>query len=341
MSSRRSAGADRRHVVLVEDQLYHITEMLDALRETAPELLAWTTVCAIEAPGADTTRAVAAWLEQHPALRVSARLDPGALSHDAAARFTPLESGHVQDLAGFARALAAMLLPGGVLVQDIHLSTLPFIPQDRWWESIYAAAMVRGMFADRAPAVRFLSNKRGYTATFGRDLMDAGFDPRDVMDKSELATTVAPTLQRDVRERFPLGLESGTRAAGVIPVSAHDASRRELEETIDVVEWNASGRLELAGRLLKAPVVFRSGSQEAVTWQALIADRLDSGDGVPVLEVGRRLSAEGAERAEASNLAARHAHLLRSRLCDPGALVTVNHTYRLHDRLVVGRVRPR
>jgi hypothetical protein len=341
MSSRRSAGADRRHVVLVEDQLYHITEMLDALRQTAPELLAWTAVCAIEAPGTDTTRAAASWLEQYPALRVSARLDPRELPDEIVGRFTPLESGHVQDLAGFARGLASMLLPGGILVQDIHLSTLPFVPQDRWWESIYAAATVRGMFADRPPAVRFLSNKRGYTATFGRDLMDAGFDPRDVMDKSELTTTVIPTLERDVRERFPLGLEAGTRAAGIVPISAHDASRRELEETIDLIEWSVSGRLEIAGRLLKAPVVFRTGSHEAITWQALIADRLDAGEGVPVLEVGRRLAAEGAERAEASNQAARHAHLLRSRLSDPGALVTVNHTYRLHDRLVVGRVRPR
>ena len=63
------------------------------------------------------------------------------------------------------------------------------------------------MFPERPPAVRFLSNKRGYAATFGRDLMDAGFDPRDVMDKAELEATVVPAIARDVRERFPLLLE--------------------------------------------------------------------------------------------------------------------------------------
>ena len=54
-----------------------------------------------------------------------------------------------------------------------------------------------------------------------------------------------------------------------------------------------------------------------------------------------RLAAAGAERAEASNLAARHIHALRARLNTPGAIITANHAYRLDERLSVGRVRRR
>src|SRR4030095_10242769 len=122
--------------------------------------------------------------------------------------------------------LASLLLPGGLLLQDVHLSTLHFIPADRWWESIYLAATVRGIFPKHQPAVRFISNKRGYTATFGRDLMDAGFDPREVMDKAELDTVVVPSIASDLSVRFPLELTSSVRPHPV-PVAADNDSRHE------------------------------------------------------------------------------------------------------------------
>jgi hypothetical protein len=107
------------------------------------------------------------------------------------------------------------------------------------------------------------------------------------------------------------------------------------------VEWDANGRVELAGRLLSAPVTFRPGSQEAVTWQRLIAERIAGGAGVPVGEVGQRLAETGADRAEISNLAARHIHALRARLTSPAAIVTANHAYGLDASVIVGRVRRR
>ena len=120
------------------------------------------------------------------------------------------EPGDIVDAAAFARIVSRLLRPGGLLIQDVQLSTLPFVPADRWWESIYLAATVRGMFPSRAPTVRFLSNKRGYSATFGRDLLDAGFDPRDVMDKSALRDTVVPAVDRTLRSRVPADAR-GTR----------------------------------------------------------------------------------------------------------------------------------
>lgn len=320
--------------------MYHTTEWLESLARIAPHLLAWTTVCAIDEAGPDTTAAVGRWLGQYGTLQVAARVNPSDLGPDHVRRLMPITGVHVAELSRFAKLLSSLLLPGGVLVQDIHLSTLRFIAPDRWWESIYVAATVRGMFPQRPPAIRFVSNKRGYTATFGRDLMDAGFDPREVMDKTELDTVIVPTVVRDVDERFPLELTSSQRKSPV-PIATVDASRQEVADTLDLVESDVDGRSELWGRLIAAPVAFRAGSNEAITWQRLIADRIEKGPGVPVAEVGQRLAEEGAERAEVSNLAARHVHVLRSRLSHPGAIVTANHTYKLQETLTVGRVRRR
>jgi len=331
---------ERRHVVAVEDHLYHTTEMLEAMARTSPAMLAWTTVCAIEEPGNDTTSTVDGWLRRFDRIQIAARVDHRDLTKDHRARLFALEASHLVDVPSFARTVASLLIPGGVLVQDVHLSTLHCIPSDRWWDSIYVAATVRGMFPRRQPAVRFVSNKRGYSATFGRDLMDAGFDPREVMDKVELERVILPSVERDIDERFPLELTASDRAIAT-PIAADDESRRDLEARLDLVEWDTAGRVELGGRLLDAPVVFRAGSSEGLTWQQLIAERLSGGPGVPVADVGQRLAEPGAERAEISNLAARHVHALRARLSNPGAIVTASHAYRIVPEVTAGRVRRR
>ena len=320
--------------------MYHTEEMLDAMARVAPELLGWTTVCCVDSPGPDTAAAIAGWLRRFGGVQIAARCDVAAFPPADRRRLRPIEGSELAELSASARLIASLLLSDGVLVQDVHLSTLRFIPADRWWESIYVAATVRGMFAQHQPAVRFVSNKRGYSATFGRDLMEAGFDPRDVMDKSELESAVLPSLVRDLDARLPLELVTSSAAAPA-PVAAHDDSRREIAGRLDLVDWEVSGRVELHGRLLAAPVTFRAGSHEGLTWQHLIGERIADGTGVSVLDVGRRLAEAGAERAELSNLAARHVHGLRSRLSNPSAIVTISHAYRLDPSITVGRVRRR
>jgi hypothetical protein len=297
-------------------------------------------VCAIEEPGNDTTSTVDGWLRHFAGIQIAARVDRHAIANQHRGRFFAIEPSHLVDVPSFARTLAGLLIPGGVLVQDVHLSTLHCIPSDRWWDSIYVAATVRGMFPKRQPAVRFVSNKRGYSATFGRDLMDAGFDPREVMDKVELERVILPSVVRDIDGRFPLELTASDRMHAM-PIAADDESRREVEARLDLVEWDTAGRVELGGRLLDAPVTFRAGSNEGLTWQQLIAERLSGGSGIPVAEVGARLAEAGAERAEISNLAARHVHALRARLSNPGAIVTASHAYRIVPEVTVGRVRRR
>jgi hypothetical protein len=323
-------GFVRRPLVVVEDHLHHVSELLEALPET--ETRQATVVC-LDRPGPDTNRITASWLERYPGLQVAARLE-GEVSTSR----IPLDPAAFEGASRFCKMVAGMLRPGGLLLQDIQLATLGFIPPDRWWESIYLANTVRGMFAGTPPACRFLSNKRGYEATFGRDLLDAGFDPRDVMDKSDLRGMVVPVVHSYLGRAFPLILQiPGVPDAAV---ARTEEDRREVETHLDLAVWQGEP-VEIGGRLLAEGkrLSFKAGSQEAVTWLELIGDRLEGGEGIPVLDVGARLAPEEAGRAEITNLAARHVHGLRSRLKNGGAIVTAHHAYRLSEGVRVGLAR--
>ena len=315
--------------------MYHTGELLAALAAVRPELISWITVCGIDRGGPDTDATVAQWLARFPTLQVAARLP----ERD---RVTPIADADLADAAAFAKLISRLLRPGGVLVQDIQLSTLAFVPADRWWESIFTAATVRGIFGERGASVRFLSNKRGYSATFGRDLIDAGFDPRDVMDKADLAGVV-PTLALMLDRAFPLAVtstESGVRVSR--PASDHALERAEIDRAFDVVLWEIGAAPELGGRAIATTedrrVPLRAGSVEAETWRQLVDDRLGEGGGITVISVGERVAPPQAERAELTNLAARHAHTLRGRLTSTAAIVTAGHRYALAASLRVARV---
>jgi hypothetical protein len=323
--------------VFVEDHLYHTAELISALAAVRPDVVEHVTICGVDRPGPDTTAAVRDCLARHPHLQVAA-------SVGEADRVWPLTAAHLADAASFAKLVARLLRPGGILIQDVQLSTLSFLPADRWWESIYVAATVRGLFAGRPPDVRFLSNKRGYEATFGRDLVEAGFDPRDVMDKNALSGTVVPAIASLFDRTFPLSLDarSASSSRRQCRIASHDNERRDLEAALDVLLWPAAQGWELSGRLIggsqSSRVPLRSASAEAETWSLLVHDRLAGGDGLPVVTVGERIGPPDAERAELTNVAARHIHTLRSRLRDASALATVQHAYRLTDATAVGIV---
>ena len=337
----------RRPLVIAEDHLHHVTELLGALADSDSAILAMTTVLCMDRAGPDTSRLVMQWQETYPALQVAASFSAGdEAPHDG--RRVALDPAVFESANRFCKALAGMLRPCGLLLQDIQLSTLGFIPVDRWWESIYLASTVRGMFAENPPTCRFLSNKRGYEATFGRDLIDAGFNPRDVMDKSELRDMVVPVVRSYLDRAFPLRLEifRDHQRAQNAAVAKTEEDCREIETELDLVVWSVGAAIEIGGRLLagegeRCRLALKAGSQEAVTWNELVEDRLRGGDGIPVIDVGQRIAPEGAGRAEITNLAARHVHSLRSRLRDSAAIVTAHHAYRLADGLQVGRVMTR
>src|SRR6202166_3732321 len=77
MSWVTEAGFAKRPLVVVEDHLYHMTELLDGLGK-APDLVGQLTVVCLDRPGPDTRRTVAAWLADHPALQVVAAVEVSA-----------------------------------------------------------------------------------------------------------------------------------------------------------------------------------------------------------------------------------------------------------------------
>lgn len=344
MSWVTEAGFAKRPLVIVEDHLYHMTELLDGLGE-APELVGQLTVVCLDRPGPDTRRTVAAWLADHPALQVVAAVEAPL----GAGRLRPLPAAAFASASRLCQAVAGALRPGGLLLQDVQLSTLAFIPADRWWESIYLASTVRGMFAERPPACRFVSNKRGYEATFGRDLLDAGFDPRDVIDKAEIARSVVPVVRAFLERSFPMALRLAApgRAPWELRAARLESEREEIERAVDLLLWKGGdGAVELGGGGVaereppRRRLALKAANQEAITWSALVDDRLAGGPGLAVLDVGRRVAPPDAGRAELTNAAARHLHALRARLDDPAAIVTAGHRYRLSERLTVGSARP-
>jgi hypothetical protein len=316
------AGRTRRPIVAIDDHLYHTGELLTALAATAPELLSQITVCALDRPGPDTDAVVGEWTVRYPQVGIVTLAGPRGLGAAG------------DDYGSCAREIARLVRPGGIVLQDIQLETLAFIPADRWWESIYLGAAIRGFFPERPPVIRFCSNKRGYDATFGKDLLDAGFDPRDVMDKTQVATVVVPALRRLFAAQFPRSL----RTTGTGDVSVGDLDRADVERQCDVVLWRSSAGASLGGRAVGSTATLKAGSPEVQTWQQLIDDHLAGGDGVAVVDIGARLADAGAERAEQTNLAARHLHGLRSRLRDSDAIVTAHHRYRLRDGLTAAIV---
>lgn len=331
----------RRPVVVVEDHLYHIDRLIELLAARAPELLERVTVLCLDRSGPDTSAAVERWAEACPELQILADAEPAA-----PARQRSLPAGVLRKGPSYARCVAELLAPRGLLVQDIQLETLQFIASDRWWESIYLANTVRGMYAERPPQCIFLSNKKGFHATFGKDLLDVGFDPRDVLHKDELDEALVPLLRRRLRESFPLEL----REAGVARRRwlTRDAAEAEaLAEAYDLVLWDdRESKLRLSGRALagrKRALELASGSNEAETWRELVAARIDGEPGVSTREVGERLAPELALAAEQSNAAARHIYALRKRLRPADALLTVDHHYSLAEELRVAWIsaRPR
>src|SRR5262245_54531831 len=112
-------GFERRHVVSVEDHLYHTTELPQAMPRVCPDLLASTTVCAIDDPGPDTTAAIAGWLGEYGGVQIVARVDPGELPVEHSGRVFPIGMSHLGESSALAKMLASLLIPGGILVQDV------------------------------------------------------------------------------------------------------------------------------------------------------------------------------------------------------------------------------
>lgn len=328
-----------RPLVVVEDHLDHLESLRDVLR--ARNLLGETTFVCLDRSGPDTDRMLRRWLDDG-SLLVHAAVGTDSPVHP---RLRPLEPEVLRDHSAFARLVAGALRPGGLLLQDVQLETLEFVSPDLWWETIHLACTVRGALPNDPPVVRFLSNKRGYQASFGARLMESGFDPRDVLDKDRLESSVASVIESTLERQFPAQLSVRGPEGSVVRRLARgtDAECESLAQSFDLLgRERGDGTLELRGSAVVAgPLVLEPSRVEWPTFRALLDDAFAEGPAPSVEEVGRRTAPDGALAAERSNAAARHVHRLRRKLRDPACVETRAGHYHLQGDLRVGRIRTR
>ena len=334
-----------RPIVIVEDHIYHISKLLAALHANAPTVLDSTTIVCIDRPGTDTDSAVTEYLNSYPTIQIAARVSSNVTDSFYQDRLFKLQPNILTNQMEYCSSVAKMIRSGGMLIQDVELEFLEFIPKDRWWETTLLATTIRGILGERKLHCVFFSNKRGYEATFGADLLSAGHDPRDVLNKNELETIVVPKMKRFVDDQFPhcltwiqIGEEPFPRS---LPTRDSESERREFSECLDLILWPIQNKAAiLSGAIAKSDseFSFAAESNEYKTWRLLIQDAIRSGDGVSTSEVGFRIAPSGAAKAESTNAAARHIHTLRKRLTDSRFIATVEGHYRLGSGLRVGLV---
>ena len=275
--------------------------MLEAVERVSPDLSPCLTCCAIDQPGSDTTAMVSGWLSAI-SLQVAACVEPSDVSAASVHRLFRSRSVACRSSAR-SRGWSRHCFSRAAFCCRMSIS--------RRYASSSRSVGINLRGRDRARHVcakascsAVLSNKRGYTATFGRDLMDAGFDPREVMDKAELETVIVPSIARELRARFRCHLRTPDRDRPT-PVGSDADARQDLDSQIDVMLWDI-------GRPAGAERTCAPGSggisrrlERSTTWQELILDRIHRGPGLAVTAVGERLADARRRAGEISNLAAR------------------------------------
>lgn len=332
-----------RPLVVVEDRVYHISELLGTIQRAAPQLLPNLTVVCLDRAGPDTDAAISDWRNDFPDLQIASRLDDAGLFTGSASHTFQLPEEVFTNQNDYCKTIAGLIQKRGLLVQDIDLESLKFISRERWWDTTILASTVRGIVGDRGPKCAFISNKRGYEATFGSELLAAGHDPRDVMNKYEMERVVVPFMNQHLQSHFPwqLNWSQNINSNHCCWVNQEEGAKRDVESELDLVLWPEKDQsIEMGGRALtsarKPALSLASDGNEAETWRELIQSRLNNTGGVAVQEVGQRVAPSGAMRAEVTNAAARHIHSLRKRLTNSQNIVTVQGHYRLADDLQVG-----
>lgn len=332
-----------RPIVVVEDHFHHISKLTETISRLAPELFDSLTIVCLDRPGPDTTESIRELTDRHRTLQFAVAIQDNTLSESVANRVYELPDSVFANQLDYCRTVASLLRPEGLLIQDIELESLTFVPKDRWWESTFLATAIRGIFGSDPISCSFFSNKRGYEATFGAELLAAGHDPRDVLNKNDLEEVVVPTISRFLRERFCWTLTYGQSLEDQ-PVSVlltqSEREYRWLQEELDLIIWPEFNQsVRVGGRLFQKAEghSLSAGGNEAITWMEL-AKAFLAQQGVSTHKLGERIAAPGAAKAETTNSAARHIHALRKRLQNSNAILTIDGEYRLGDSYRVGIV---
>lgn len=332
-----------RPVVVIEDHFHHISQLTQAIKKKSPAVFDSLTIVCLEKPGPDTTASVIDLLNSYRSLQVAAAIEVDQLDPEQVARVSIIRNNLFHDQQEYCKWIASLIRPEGLLIQDIELETLEFIPREKWWETTFLATTVRGIFGPGNLNCCFFSNKRGYEATFGAELLAAGHDPRDVLNKNEMEQMVVPKISRFLKDQFPWSLNRTVIGQSTIHsarITQSDSERKRIESSLDLVVWPMVNQLTRIGgvALSGEPGISLNGeSNEAMTWNELARSAFGL-TRVTTAAIGQRIAPAGASKAETTNAAARHIHALRKRLVDSNAIVTVDSQYRLTEGLSLGIV---
>jgi hypothetical protein len=311
---RSERGLQPRPLVFVEDRVRHVIDLCGALaqKETLPgEFLGRCTIVLLDAPGPDTEFEVVRLLLTYPMLQVIAgpfreplgpclhefergRQSPSRLLEvDTSAllsslprlacqsllpRYLDLSERSLQDEPAFARLLDQLIRPGGMIVCDIELLTLPFAQGAA--HALYGGARAASIACRRqmepersctqeAAQLLIVSNREKFGARVDKALAECGVyvGRDDIFRKSDDLIDVASRICDTLSQRFPWRLcFRHPRDGGLVTHYIGRPDEALIDATLDVVIWPAQdGMHQLSGlAVLDAKSVAESSGRAQV-----------------------------------------------------------------------------
>jgi hypothetical protein len=288
---RAEHGLQPRPLVFIEDHCGHVFDLCNALaaNEAVPgEILERCTIVLLDAPGPDTAYETVRLLLTYPTLQVVAGpfatpLRPCLLDFASAVvsgtvtaaqvldadidallstqgrtaakslapRYSDLSERTLQDEPAFARLLDQLIRPGGLVVCDIELLTLPFAQGSAraLYGGVRAASIAcqrqaqpEGHCSQQTAKLLIVSNREKFGTRIDKVLADCGVHVGrdDIFRKSDDLADVAAHIRDTLGQRFPWRLHmKHPRDGGLI---VHHTGRQDkalLDSSLDVVTWPA------------------------------------------------------------------------------------------------------
>jgi hypothetical protein len=295
---RSERGLQPRPVIFIEDHIGHVFDLCAALaaNEALPgEILERCSIVLLDAPGPDTAFETARLLLSYPTLQVVAGpfdtplrscLQDLASGHSStsahitaadaatllaghgpsaaqslASRYADLSARSLQDEPAFARMLDQLIRPGGLIVCDIELLTLPFAqgPARALYGGARAASIAchrqtepGGQCSQDAARLLIVSNREKFGARIDKALAECGVHVGrdDIFRKSDDLRDVASRICDTLQARFPWRLRARhPRDGGLIVHHIGRPDKALIDGMLDVVIWPAQDGAHLLSGL--------------------------------------------------------------------------------------------
>ena len=335
----------RKPLVIVEDSLKDLTKLLATFSKTDPEIMGNLTAVCVAPEGTDTSESVKGWIATYPRLQVAACVQTESASEGS--RVLNIQRFVSQDLE-LSRVLTELLMPGGVLLQDIHLDSLPFFRSDNPWAACFALANhCRGFCREKKDLNYAFMSKMEFPAGFTAQVVLRKFDATWVFNKLD-GTRMLRCIPDHIREEFPWWLRfRGYDRKSPLAISRKKSTEAAVSREFDFVLWPRSSSLyELMGRgvNLERTSALQARTQLFKALKMLVDDSLIDGPGVSAQELFALHSnpPEQPTVEYCKGFAARLIGNVKGRLKDGDRIDNVGSaTYKFDERFEVAEVHER